>query len=243
MNYQPASSVDFADGRLVCGKAQNVLSDIPDDSVDLVLTDPPWIPPAEATTKDRESRGYARNWSDLGTLELAFDAVFSDFARIVKSSGAVMVFCGGASGCVFFPMLWRRFRSCRELIWDKGGGRVNPPFCCAHEKIIYAFQGREHSGIEGRIRRGHSDVLRAKRVAGRERIHPAQKPVDLLEFLIEVASPRGGLVVDPFAGAFSTCTAARNKGRRFFGVEQDDTFFRRAVARFGETRPELTIGE
>ena len=224
---------------MIHAKAQAILPDIPQQSIDLVLADPPWIAPAEATTKDRDSHGYARNWSDLGTLELAFDAVFKEFKRIVKPTGAVMVFCGGASGCVFFPMLWTRFRSCRFLIWAKKSGRVNPLFSNTHEKIIYAYNANDHARIGDRAKMGFPDVICQNRVLGSARIHPSQKPVELFEFLIRVAAPAGGTVLDPFAGSFAACQAARNVGRRFVGIEQDAEFYRRAVARFGEKREAL----
>lgn len=53
------------------------------------------------------------------------------------------------------------------------------------------------------------------------KLHPTQKPIGVLTPIIESFCPRGGLVVDPFAGSASTCVAARSVGRNYLSVEID----------------------
>lgn len=57
------------------------------------------------------------------------------------------------------------------------------------------------------------------------RWHPTQKPLGLLETLVKVSTPQGGLVVDPFAGGATTLLAASNTGRRFWGCEKEERFW------------------
>lgn len=71
---------------------------------------------------------------------------------------------------------------------------------------------------------------------GRARIHPAEKPVRLLERIISLCLPPGGgdfLVLDPFSGSGSSCAAARNLGFRYVGFEKDAGFWRASVERLG----------
>ena len=56
------------------------------------------------------------------------------------------------------------------------------------------------------------------------KLHPTQKPISILSPLIEAFCPRGGIVLDPFAGSGSTLLAARSLGRQFLGVELDPHF-------------------
>ena len=63
------------------------------------------------------------------------------------------------------------------------------------------------------------------------RLHPTQKPVECLATLIETFCPSRGIVLDPFAGSGSTCVAARQTGRRFFGIELDAMYHAAATDR------------
>lgn len=65
-------------------------------------------------------------------------------------------------------------------------------------------------------------------------IHPTEKPTGLLDPLISYACPRGGLVVDPFAGSGSTLDAARCSGRRAIGIEADERYIERAARRLSQ---------
>ncbi|MFY8016818.1 MAG: DNA methyltransferase, partial [Inhella sp.] len=63
------------------------------------------------------------------------------------------------------------------------------------------------------------------------RLHPTQKPLGVLTPLIESFCPRGGIVLDPFAGSGSTCVAARSIGRRYIGIELDPQYWAAASRR------------
>jgi site-specific DNA-methyltransferase (adenine-specific)/modification methylase len=83
--------------------------------------------------------------------------------------------------------------------------------------------------------------------AGRERLrnprHPTQKPLAVLRRLIGLASRPGDVVLDPFMGVGSTGVAAVESGRRFVGIEIDETYLAAADRRLAATTPPLIEGE
>ena len=77
----------------------------------------------------------------------------------------------------------------------------------------------------------HSNVWRYPIVPANKRLHPTQKPVELLERIITVSCPPGGVVLDPFMGSGSTGAAARTTGRKFIGIERNRGYFDAAQSR------------
>lgn len=76
-----------------------------------------------------------------------------------------------------------------------------------------------------------TQVLRFNRDNPRQRIHPTQKPVELLEYLIKTYSNDGDVVLDPCMGSGSTGVACLNTDRKFIGIELDDNYFKVAKQR------------
>lgn len=85
-----------------------------------------------------------------------------------------------------------------------------------------------------------ADVIPWKTYSG-NRLHPTQKPVDILTPLITAFSSPGDLVLDPFAGSGSTLVAARKAGRNFTGIELDPDHFRTAAQRLFGRRAALPL--
>jgi len=131
------------------------------------------------------------------------------------------------------------FRNC--LVWAKhkiGAGDWKWAYGYSHEFIIYATKGRPPLfGAQD------MDVLEFSRVGEGYRLHPAQKPVDLLKFLIQKSTVEGELVIDPFAGSGSTAIAALATDRRYFCVEKDRNYYEKAVMRIEKFKNAGGVGE
>ena len=95
-----------------------------------------------------------------------------------------------------------------------------------YEMIVYATKGRRH--LNGTR---ESNVLYFDRPASSKYRHPTEKPLNILEYLIEKSSKEGELVLDPFMGSGSTCVAAKNKKRKYIGIELDPQWFNVAQER------------
>jgi site-specific DNA-methyltransferase (adenine-specific) len=103
-------------------------------------------------------------------------------------------------------------------------------FRTQHELIIHMTAG----GPEY-YDKGTSNVIASKRVAGDEREHQTQKPIELLARLISVVCPPAGIVLDSFVGSGSTLIAARSVGRHSIGIEREESNCMTAVARLRQS--------
>jgi DNA modification methylase len=123
------------------------------------------------------------------------------------------------------------------VVWDKGSAGLGTGFRPTHERIANLTNGpgRFHS-------KTGSNVLRFRRVPGRRKDHPTQKPIELMRALVSVAAPAGGLVVDPFCGSGSTGVASVLEGRRFLGIDRDPGYVEVARERLEEARREAEGG-
>lgn len=107
------------------------------------------------------------------------------------------------------------------IVWEKGvpgQGDIDACWGCGHELIMYCKRGRRDVPYR------RSGIIAVDKVANMHHIHSSEKPVALLEKLIEMSTDPGDLVVDPFSGSGSTVLAARNLGRRGLGIELDEKY-------------------
>lgn len=114
------------------------------------------------------------------------------------------------------------------LVWVKGDpglGDIDCNWGCGHELILYAKKGRREMPYR------RSGVISVDRVHSTRAIHPTEKPVALIEKLLEMSTNHGDLVVDPFSGSGSTMVAAQNLGRLGHATEVDSTYVKRSRER------------
>lgn len=79
-----------------------------------------------------------------------------------------------------------------------------------------------------------TNVLQFSNASNKDRLHPTQKPVPLLEYLIKTYSQKGDIVLDNCAGSGSTLVAAQNTGRQFIGMEKDEFYYKVILKRLEE---------
>lgn len=208
----------------IAGNCIDVMHDMPKDSVDCILTDPPYAMPASYYPTSMGTTGL-RSWSDTGIMSGWFESVCQAMFPLLKDTGCIFVFCDAVSSAVFIPHIYRRTTNLQLLVWDKGSAALGSHFRRQHELIIF---GTRRGGWGGKIpkvptRSGYmADILRCKRVPPSHRAHPAQKPHELLVTLLKQAVMPGSVVLDPFAGSCSTGHAAVAAGMKGICIELDD---------------------
>lgn len=206
-----------------------LMQSLADESVDALITDPPYCSGAvgEAQRQRADGQGLRSEnirkfgWfvgDDMGTAGLVWllRAMAFEAARVVKPGGSVLVFCDWRMVSNLAPAIESAgLRSQGLLVWDKGAMGLGTGFRAQHELVLHFVRG-----VGVYHDQATSNVLRCSRVARSEREHPTQKPVDLLQQLVRVVAPVDGVVCDPFSGAASTGVTALLEGRRFVGGER-----------------------
>ena len=207
------------------GDCLELMKDIPDKSIDMIITDPPYSTPVITGF----GRKQVKNVADLSIQETYMKTLKSEFERILKPEAPVFIFCDDR----YYPSIYRAFydwKNVQMLIWDKGKIGMGKPFRKRHELLIYA--NRESIDYYRTENITHyPTVLNYSVVSEHERVHPAQKPVKLLQDLIIGFSKDGDTILDCFMGSGSTGVACINTNRNFIGIELDEKYFNIAKER------------
>lgn len=231
---QCAFPTAYRSGRAVVyvGDARDFLPAFETESVDLLVTDPPYG--QEFVSNQRVQRFDTIALDGAGDRD-AVRGVLAECVRLVGQNRHLYVF--GPDDVLDGLKISKP----AMLVWDKtmmSGGDVSAPWGRSHEPINFAIAKHRHAGqagcesIPARIRKG--SVLRFGRPTGRTVRHPTEKPVDLLAELIESSSRVGDVVLDPFAGVGSTGVAALLRGRRAVLIEVDERYANIAAERLQE---------
>lgn len=226
-------TVPFALDRAHQGEALGLLQQLPDASVDALVTDPPYSS-GGFTRGDRATdprAKYCQNGEDLGRISFTGDnrdgrswaywtaLWLSEVRRIVKPGGYALVFCDWRQ----LPLATDAFQAgglvWRGLIsWDKGPGARAPHtgyFRHQAEFVVWGSAGPLAPSPWG----GPWPGVLTVPVARQDKHHMTGKPTALMRSLVRAACPPGGLVLDPFAGSGTTLVACALEGRRGLGFE------------------------
>lgn len=211
------------------GDALVVLHDLPSASVDALITDPPYSSGGRRENARSIRKSMIRSATDDDWI--AGDAMSTaGFVRMMREVGmeARRILKPGGHLLAFID--WRMYpnlaaaletadlRQHPTLVWDKTHFGMGSVFRNQHEWICHFTAG----SAAAPQRRDVPNVLAYPPVRGG--VHPTEKPVPLLRTLVSVVCPKGGTVVDPFAGSCATGVAALLEGRNFIGAELADNY-------------------
>ena len=194
------------------------LTQLPAASIDLVLTDPPYGDNQRYGRQQQTIHGDENPLVALSALVELFRLLKSDCTCFCFSSARQLPFMES------FVRRYTRFTIRDVLVWDKKRIGFGQAFRKRYELILVLEKGRpQYRG------RGVGNLLASTRPGRPE--HPHQKPIDLLQTLIDHASDPADTVLDPFMGSGSTGLAALAAQRHFIGIELDQTYFELAKRR------------
>jgi len=202
--------------KLYCGDSLELLKYLDSDTIDLVVTDPPYG--MEFRSNYRKVRyEHIANDENVDWTSQMVDELY----RVMKPDTALYWFCSFHSIDIFLAELKKKFNIKNILIWEKnntGMGDLTGSYAPKYEMIIFAHKGRRL--LNGRR---DPDILHFNRTGNKN--HPTEKPVDLLKYLIEKSSEVGDVVLDPFLGSGSTAVACLYANRKYIGIEIDPTHY------------------
>jgi site-specific DNA-methyltransferase (adenine-specific) len=239
------------------GDCLEIMKQIPDGSVDMILTDPPY-----GTT--------ACKWDTI----IPFEPMWEQVWRVLKPNGACLLFGSEPFSSALRLSQIKKFKY--DWIWEKSRsvGFVNAKLMpMKNHEVISVFSQKNTANksdnmnyfpqglkilnkfVKGRNSAIHQNdygrpshkkilfqeftnypksVLKFNSVS--KTVHPTQKPVQLLEYLIKTYTLEGQTVLDFTMGSGSTGVACVNINRKFIGIEKDDKYFEIATKRIHESR-------
>lgn len=223
---------------VLCADSKDVIKRIPDNSIDFILTDPPYNLGQHSTGNIPLPGRSAMNndVADWDMLDFNPEEWADEFIRILKPTGNLFIFTSYNQLGRWYNCLDQKFDTSNFMIWHKTNpapkifkaGFLNSCemiFTCWNKKHTWNFisQKEMHNFIESPI------CMRPERLSNPK--HPAQKPVGILKKMIEIASNKDDIIFDPFMGVGSIGVAALELERRFIGGEVNKEYFDAATKR------------
>lgn len=227
---------------LLQGDCLKLIKQVPSNSVDLILIDPPYeisrptnFQSGEETGRDTDRFRISMDFGEWDKNFTGLEVVIKEGYRILRQGGTMICFYD----------LWKietlknlydsnKFKQVRFIEWMK----TNP--VPINSKINYLTNAREVavSAIKGSkptFNSSYDNGLYSYPIcAGKERtIHPTQKPLSLITDLVLKHSNEGDMVLDCFMGSGTTGVACKNTNREFIGMELDEKYFEIACNRIG----------
>jgi site-specific DNA-methyltransferase (adenine-specific) len=206
------------------GDCLEYMHTLPTGSVDAVITDPPY----SINTKS-DGQGKLNPWADRVNAAFWYREWMGEARRILKPTGCLWSFLNWRSMTTFQKATDDlRWSIESVLVWDKcwigpGGPRGLRP---SYEMV--GLWAMEDFAIEDR---GIYDIQRFKWSSHKPTGHPAEKPIDLIKWLIEISTKPGAIVADFFVGSGTTPAACLDTGRDFMGTEIDPIWYEYCLKR------------
>jgi site-specific DNA-methyltransferase (adenine-specific) len=211
--------------------AVEFLRTLPDDSVDLLVTDPPYESLEKhraigTTTRLKNSKASSNAWFRI-FADARFPELFAEIYRVLGRDRHFYLFCNAETMFVVKPLAEAAgFTFWKPLVWDKQKIGMGYHYRARYEFILFFEKGKRKLNDLG-----VPDILGAPRVW---RGYPTEKPAELLEVLVKQSTQPGERVVDPFMGSGSGGLAAVRQSRSFFGNDTSDEALTLARARLLE---------
>lgn len=209
----------FEFNQVFLGDSLEILKQIPSNSFDTCITDPPW------SVYDRDE--------SLTASQKDLLPIFREVYRVMKHDSFLYLITCSADLTHYWQELPKLGFTLQAypLIWLKDHtithGRRNWQYARDYEPIIVAVKGNPSltSGVE------RSSVLKYRNLHYTAMSHPHEKPIELLEQLIGDSTYIGGKILDPFAGSGVTLSAAKKMERSYIGIEKDKNFYENIIKR------------
>ncbi|MBQ7668572.1 MAG: site-specific DNA-methyltransferase [Clostridia bacterium] len=238
--------------KLICGDTLKIIKKLPDNFVDLLITDPPYN-----LTKHYNDKSFNRKDDD--EYEIWLDKWMSEIPRIMKPTGS-LYFCGDfRSTPLYYNILKKYFYIQNRITWERDKGRgakknwknnIEDIFFCTmnsddytfnlqdvkvKKKVIAPYKDENGNAKDWFVENGEkyrytcpsnvwTDITVPYWSMSENTEHPTQKPEKLIKRLITASSNEGDFVLDLFAGSGTTLVSAFSMNRRYCGIELDEGY-------------------
>ena len=210
-----------------CADCRAVMAGLADESIDCVVTDPPYRLSAGTYVGGFLETPKGANGTVFKNNNIKPPEYFPEFFRLLKAGAHCYVMCNNLNLPDFINAgVNAGFRFMKSIIWNKGiriGGRY---YMSSYEHILFFFKsGRDH-GINDVSTPDILEVpIRKQKDEDGYNVHDTEKPVELMEILIHNSTNIGETVFDPFAGIGSTLIACQHLKRHAIGCEIEPRYY------------------
>ena len=242
--------------KIICGDCIDELKKLPDESIDLIITDPPFnIGKDYGKYKDKLHKEEYLEWCKKW---------LGEYIRVLKNGGALYLFNYPENNAYLMPYLDEKLTFKRWMTWHYpvNTGMSPTNFTRSQHSILFYIKGDKpkvfnkddiaepyrnptDKRILERIKNGSSgktpyDVFHfniVKNVSKDKTPHPCQIPKDLIKIFIKASSNKNDWILDCFGGSFTTATAAKELDRNSISIEVNPEFCKIGKERLTKTHP------
>ena len=228
--------------KIYCSDCLTLMKDMPDKSVDLVLTDPPFghnnnngdlISRREAAlgkgdyVPERDNRPIENDGVEISDL---IQKCFGEFYRLLDIGCCCCCCCCGGGPDPQFARwsLWlnEAFKGGfkQMIVWDKGKMGMGWHYRRSYETVLVAQKAGAACKWFDETQKIENIIRHIPKIIPAANQHPCIKPVELMAHFIELHTEKADLILDPFCGSGTTCLAAKMLGRRFIGIDINQAY-------------------
>jgi len=244
--------IEYFENRIINYDCLKVIPHIPNGSIDLIVTDPPY------------SLGYefANDKLSYEKQKEFMDCYCKEFYRVLKPNGTVVIFMSQEmSHYLYFVLKQLTFVWQNEIVWNRDGGQMpTKKLGVCHEMIMIWTKGEQHKTFnldDIRVQSKYAETDKRLNPKGKnpgdvwyvpalfgkkieritengKAIHPTQKPKEIIYPLVSAYSVLNDIVLDPFIGLGTTAIVCKNLGRKYIGIEKDKKYVDVALSLLSE---------
>lgn len=222
-----------------------LMKDIPDGSIDLIATDPPYRLTQRGSSgtmsgywaTDAVRKGIIFEHNDIDIADY-----LHEFYRVLKEDAHCYIMCNNLNMQHFFEVIGKsRFHFVKLLVWDKQTKICGKYYMGQIEFIFFLRKGKDKPINDC----GTSDLLsypnKKEKKSDGTNIHDSQKLIGLMQTLIRNSTNVGDVVLEPFCGSGTTCIAALRENRKYIGIELDPHYYEVAKKRIETEQQQLKL--
>ena len=203
---------------------------IPDGSVDCIVTD---IPYNECNRTDNGLRNLDKDKADIGI----FDVAMLTENLCEKTKGSIYMFFGFNQVSTIRQAMSQKGMSTRIVVWEKTNPSPmngNKIWLSGIELCVFGKKSKATFNLHCK-----NTVLRYP--CGVNKIHPTQKPIALMSYIVNASTKEGDIVLDPFMGSGTTAIACIREKRNFIGFEKSEEYWRKSMERIRNELSQQTL--
>ena len=200
-------------------------------SVKLIIADPDYVYPK--TQYRPHMRVNANKWSAFSATGTLFRNFVAECKRVTGDDGYVLFFCDAPMSALLYPIFFENFYYVRELTWNKMRIGMGGFWRAQTEKMLFGASAPISD------KSGDSDILEYPAVPPKDRIHPYEKPLALMEKILTKCTRPADLVYDPFSGSGVVPQACKKLNRSCIACEINEERHALIMQRLADPQQQL----